>query len=357
MRTLGTGLGGLRDALRSGHGRARLLAVADGRAVVRALFLSSAIRSGLLEHVGQGADLEELAAGAGCRDPGRLRAWLDVGCELGEIGLEGARYVVRGARARAICGGDSILRAQYRSVLDYQTGPYAEIDELLRTGPTRGRSDLTRFADDIAQVSLAAAPFVSAFVRRVVRTERPSTVLDVGCGSGVYARVVLECDPAVTVTGIDLSEEVVAGARSSLRRAGLESRATLLVGDVRRWVAEPAPPVDLIMVHNSIYYVAPEERVEFYRSLGDRLSDDGALILSTMTTPGSIASAHLNFMLACQAGGAILPTRSTLTGDLGEAGFSVIEEQRLVPTEPYVGLRAVPGRGAAAYGEKGPRPI
>ena len=53
----------------------------------------------------------------------------------------------RGRRARAIAAGDPLLIAHYRSMLDYQTGPYADLADLLRTRPGDGRDDLDEHAD------------------------------------------------------------------------------------------------------------------------------------------------------------------------------------------------------------------
>jgi hypothetical protein len=59
-----------------------------------------------------------------------------------------------------------------------------------------------------------------------------------------------------------------------------------------------------------------------------------------MTAPGSVAAAHLHFMLSCQEGSASLPGRSDLVADLAMAGYEIVEERKLVPTEPFVGVRA-----------------
>lgn len=48
-------------------------------------------------------------------------------------------------------------------------------------------------------------------------TARPgSAVLDLGCGTGALARLVLEQDPACKLTGVDLAPNMVAEARTNL---------------------------------------------------------------------------------------------------------------------------------------------
>lgn len=341
MRALGVQLRGVVDTLRSGRVPARALAIADSRSLVRSMFLASAVRIEILPYLRAGRRLPEIVDHTGCTRPERLRAWLSIGSELGELSLGEERYGVRGTRARALAEGDPLLVAHYRSMLEYQIGPYGEIDELLRSGAGGGRSDLARYADDIAQVSLAAAPYVSSFVRRSVAEIRPSRVLDVGCGTGVYSKVVLESDPRAHVEAIDLSEGVVATARDELGRAGYGSRVMLHVGDVRGWARASSQRFDLVMLLNNIYYFDREHRDELYRDIAGLLTDHGQLIIVSMTAPGSVAAAHLHFMLTCQSTAASLPAPGEMERDLSQSGFGVLVNQHLVPSEPFVGLRAI----------------
>jgi SAM-dependent methyltransferase len=298
------------------------------------------VSAGLLDYLREGRTAGEIAEQMGSRRPDRLQAWLGVGADLGELRLSDHRYQVKGSRARALAGGDELLAAHYRSMLEYQMGPYAELGRLLQDGPGQGRGDLDRYSDDIARVSLAAAPFVNAVIRQVVAELQPRRVLDVGCGTGVYTRVVLESGPRVEVDGVDLAEGVVVAARQRLAEAGFGARARLHVGDVREWLRQGDSRFDLVLLLNNIYYFDRGQRVELYRELGHALSEGGQLLVVTMTTPGSVAAAHLNFMLTCQEGTASLPGRDDLVADLVAAGYEPFEERRLVPTEPFLGIRA-----------------
>jgi SAM-dependent methyltransferase len=325
---------------RAGHVRARTLAIADSRAFVRSLWLASAVRVGVLDLLGDGGrSFAEIAAQTGCLRFDRLRAWLDVGTELGEIAQHGGRYRLRGRRARAIAAGDTLLRAHYRSMLDYQAGPYADLGDLLRSPPGGGRTDLDRYADDIAQVSTAATPFIASYLTRVIAAAGPARILDVGCGTAVYSKIAARADPLVSVDGIDLAEAVIDAARADLRGAGLDDRIRLHAGDIRRWSPEPRIRYDLVLLLN-VYYFPPGERVALYRQLRSLLSQHGQLVIASQTTPGSVAAAHMDFMLACQAGAAALPRPGELEADLPAAGFEIADIRPIVPTEPFVAVTA-----------------
>jgi 4-hydroxy-2,2'-bipyrrole-5-carbaldehyde O-methyltransferase len=332
---------GILATARAGHAPARVLAIADSRAVVRSLFLSSAVRAGLLGHLREDRSFAEIAEAAGCQRTERLQAWLDVGTELGELARRGGRYRVRGRRARAIAAGDTLLTAHYRSMLDYQAGPYADLEALLRSRPGAGRADLERYADDIAEVSLAAAPFIASYLTRVIGETRPARILDVGCGTGIYARIAAAADPQVLIDGIDLAGSVIDAARADLRRAGLADRIALHAGDIRRWAPEPGVGYDLILLLNNVYYFPRAERPPLYRRLGGLLGERGQFVVASLTAPGSIAAAHLNFMLTCQAGAAALPRPGELEADLSAAGFDITQAELIVPTEPFLAVTAV----------------
>ena len=121
---------------------------------------------------------------------------------------------------------------------------------------------------------------------------------------------------------------------------GLAERAKLAVGDVRTY-ASTEDRYDLVTLNNNIYYFARDERVALYRQVRALLTDGGELVIVTMVTPGSPASAHLHLMLVSQAGHASLPRAGEVEDDLRAAGFAAVTTTRLVPTEPFVGLRAV----------------
>ena len=153
MRAVGPQLQGLIDTMRMGRVPARTLAVADSRSLVRSMFLASAAQIDLLPYLRGGRSVLEIVDHTGCTRPDRLRAWLWVGSELGELWRRGEEYGVRGRRSRALADGDQLLTAHYRSMLEYQVGPYGSLDQLLRSDVGEGRSDLSRYADDIARVS------------------------------------------------------------------------------------------------------------------------------------------------------------------------------------------------------------
>lgn len=62
------------------------------------------------------------------------------------------------------------------------------------------------------------------------RGSRPRFILDVAAGTGDFALAALKAAPE-KVTGVDISEEMLAAGREKLRRKGMDQRIELLYGD------------------------------------------------------------------------------------------------------------------------------
>ena len=97
---------------------------------------------------------------------------------------------------------------------------------------------------------------------------------------------------------------------------------------------------DLVTLINNIYYFTRDERVDLYRQMRGALTDGGELVVVTMVTPGSTASAHLHFMLVSQAGRRVAARGRRSRARPSRRRLRHIESTRLVPTEPFVGIRA-----------------
>jgi S-adenosylmethionine-diacylgycerolhomoserine-N-methlytransferase len=64
-----------------------------------------------------------------------------------------------------------------------------------------------------------------------LRLEGAGSVLEIGCGTARNLKLMADRYPALRLTGIDISEEMLKSARTKVRQAGLDDRVTLLHGD------------------------------------------------------------------------------------------------------------------------------
>ena len=107
-------------------------------------------------------------------------------------------------------------------------------------------------------------PFVDLLAR--VGAERPSRVVDLGCGPGNLTALLAARWPGADVLGLDSSPEMVDRASTS----GVEG-ARFEVGDLRTW--QPAEPVD-VLVANATYQWVPGH-LELLPRLVEHLAPEG----------------------------------------------------------------------------------
>ena len=117
-----------------------------------------------------------------------------------------------------------------RAVADYTT------DTLLRgrvtlLQPARGfRSSL----DPVLLANFLAPPF--------------GRVLDIGCGTGAVAFLLMAADPAASGVGVELQPRLAALARAAAQCNGFAARLTIVEGDVRALGVASLPPASFDLV-------------------------------------------------------------------------------------------------------------
>jgi len=128
-------------------------------------------------------------------------------------------------------------------------------------------------ADEYEALESAQAPWPRLERVRAFAADLPpgSRVLDVGCGNGVPAtrELALKHD----VTGVDISEEQIARARSNV------PTATFICGDARD-VDLPVRAFDAIVALYLIDNIARDDWLAFFRRLRELLKPNGRVLLS-----------------------------------------------------------------------------
>lgn len=320
--------------------RAMLGLVLDSRALTRIRFLSAAERIGLVRRLRTPSTVGEAATALKVTDAGLLKELLDVGVAVGELRLRGGRYSLRGSRIRALAAeSGEALRGLTGEVAEYHGEVYRDLPALLRGGERGGYLDA--YDEVVARSSLLLEPFIARFVRAVV-TERPThSMLEIGCGTGIYVRYAAEACPRLRAVGIDMSERVTALAAANFTAWGLAGRCTALHADIRQSGTTGLDgPFDLITLHNNVYYFSPAERADMFAGLRDRLTPAGRLLLTSYFAGKTLAAAQFDLVLRSTAGCWPLPERAELRDALHSAGYPEVTFHRLLPTESLFGVVA-----------------
>lgn len=104
--------------------------------------------------------------------------------------------------------------------------------------------------------------------------EQDATVLDLGCGPGNNAKIILKNNPSYKVTGVDLSANAIELARQNV------PEATFLVQDIRKIDAEQQ--YDVILAAFCIVHLTDEETLGLLEKISSMLRNNGSLYLSFM---------------------------------------------------------------------------
>jgi ubiquinone/menaquinone biosynthesis C-methylase UbiE len=97
-------------------------------------------------------------------------------------------------------------------------------------------------------------------ITQAVALQSQGEAVDLGCGAGQLVQDLARQAPELHVTGVDLSEELLAYARQSAAQAGLEGRVAYRVGNAEQ-IPFPDQSLDLVISTFSLHHWASPVRV------------------------------------------------------------------------------------------------
>jgi SAM-dependent methyltransferase len=308
----------------------------DINAGIRLNFFYAASASGLLKQLRQWKQRSELEPQFETLD-----AMLDVGVALGELKRHGDRYRVSGRRAWALSAqdGDS-LAALLEEFVTYHAAVYQDFGDL--SAPDGKRDYLAGKGELIARSSRVLEPFMVEFVQSQVVGKGPLSLLEVGCGSGIYLHHAACANPQAAGIGIDLQKDVIAQTSKRLVEWGLTPRFRVMYADIRQPCADTTGPFDLITLYNNIYYFPENERVSLLVSLRERLKAGGKLAVVSLFAGTTVLAANFELVLRSTSGCASMGTVENFVRQLHQSGFREVATTRLIPVQPFFGVTASP---------------
>lgn len=300
----------------------------------RLSYIGALINNGFLKILEEKpVPFDELAKQVGVDEEhfGALEAWLGAGMRLKEIGLEERGYTLKGiSKKLARVGNDSFL-AIVQEVTSLHHRLILETPQKLRDGERWTLDD--QDGEIIARSSRILEPFQREAIDATFPAGQPLTLLEVGCGSGIYLKYAAERNPQLSAIGVELQPSVVEMARRNLAGWGLEERVKIESGDIRGKTFEH--PFDIVTLYNNIYYFPVSERVALLEHLRGYLKPDGFLVLITGCQGGGAAMDILNLWGAATQGCDRLPYVEEMTKQLETAGFVNVKAKNLLPGDSF----------------------
>jgi cyclopropane fatty-acyl-phospholipid synthase-like methyltransferase len=161
----------------------------------------------------------------------------------------------------------------------------------------------------------------SALYRRLLPARRDARILEIGCGSGSFLHF-LKAEGYVDITGIDVSEEQVAVARS----AGV---GDIEAADALPYLDDHPAAYDLIVAFDVIEHFSKDEALRFLDGVHNALRSGGVVLLRT---PNADSPFH-SWIRYADFTHELAFTPASIRQVLRATGFTDI---RVMPLEPYV---------------------
>jgi ubiquinone/menaquinone biosynthesis C-methylase UbiE len=121
--------------------------------------------------------------------------------------------------------------------------------------------------------------YKDSFKQFLIRLKPGDKILDLGCGPGNVSKYLLENIPSLSITGVDLSEEMVGLAKMNVPNATFEKK------DVRHLEFDPKT-FDGIVAAFCLPFLYDEEAAKFIQSIALFTKTGGHIYLSTMMGSG-----------------------------------------------------------------------
>src|SRR5450759_645655 len=303
--------------------------------------LIASVKLDMFNLVGAGSsntDLLALKTGASVRG---LRILCDYLTVIGLLYKEGSTYNLTPPAKRYL---DSSSSAAVASSIDFFAAP--EMISLLlndhvsyvRHGGAVGQGNLSPDHSIWVRFAKAVMPFAAPVAKRVAMyvsalEERPSTVLDIAAGHGLYGIEVARVCVEAFVTAVDW-EEVLTVARANAKRAGIDDRYHTIPESA--FDVDWGRGCDLVLLPNFLHHFSRDDCIALLRKVRNRLASKGRAFMIEFVPNEDRVSPPLQamfafWMLATTPGGDAY-TLSDYRSMACDAGFARTTARALLPT-------------------------
>jgi SAM-dependent methyltransferase len=309
----------------------------DFKHAYRLFFVASAQKNGFLKALCREPVPFQKLAKEFCKAEGSmdaLKSWLDMGVHLGELKLDKNGYTLKGYSKKLSLPENDAMLAMIEEVVFLHHKIMIDTPSILKNGKLWGLED--QDGEMIARSSRMLEPFQTEAVDRFFPAAGPVRLLEVGCGSGFYAKYAAECNRDLTAVCVDLQPGVAEMARRNFETWKLTGRVNVEQGDIRD--KKPEEFFDIVTLFNNIYYFRVNERKTLFKHLLSFLKPGGMLLITTCCKGGSLVTDVLDIWGTSTEGCGGLPAPADIKRQMKEAGFKKIQSKNLVPGESFYAL-------------------
>jgi 3-hydroxy-5-methyl-1-naphthoate 3-O-methyltransferase len=211
-----------------------------------------------------------------------LRATLDAAVALKLLTLQDGRYGTSELLLDCLGREDaSAYLGEWVAFLHALMPPLALLGDAIRTGSTPGALFEDMSGDNVPAKRMTAAMDAYARSRGVEIADRldfskTRRLLDLGCGPGTYSLAIVERNPNVRATLLDLPGPIAEARRLAATRK-MEDRLEFIAADAKQYTTDQ--PFDTILVSNTLHMIAPAGSIELLKHCFQLLLPGGRLII------------------------------------------------------------------------------
>jgi cyclopropane fatty-acyl-phospholipid synthase-like methyltransferase len=254
--------------------------------------------------------------------------------------LDDTGYTLKGlAKKLALPKNDAAL-----ALLQEVAGLHSKL--ILQTIPKLRNGELWSLEDQDGEIVARSSRIMEAFqteaIDRFFSASGAASLLEIGCGSGIYIKHAANRNPSLKAVGLELQPNVAEVARQNISEWGLQDRVRIETGDIR--LKAPDGSFNIVTLYNNIYYFPVESRISLLQHIRQFIKPGGFLLLITCCQGGSLGVEVLNLWGAATSTAGRLPRKDELISQLQEAGFQNVQAIRMFPGESLFAFKALPGK-------------
>ena len=300
------------------------------REFCRAGFVSTAISEGIYDLLSKGpVGITDIAHNMGSNISREgLEAWLDLGVSIGELKKKNGKYSIKGAFSKGLLKPDNdTWTAFFQARVEVFYNYVIKTPNLLKNN---FKFDFNHsYGELFARSSRTLEPILIGVVDKIIPPSGRCSLLEAGCGSGIYIKRACDRNPDILVTGVELQKEAADFARKNAAVWQIEDRVNIEHADIRKYKSDKK--FDFVTFYNLIYYFPEKERIDLLRDLGGFLNENGQLILTTLCPANEPSIRLMNLWTTMTEGFGPLPFPEDVCDQLKKAGFSGVEFEKLMP--------------------------
>ncbi|MCR6106479.1 class I SAM-dependent methyltransferase [Salipaludibacillus agaradhaerens] len=258
-----------------------------------------------------------------------LNRWIEVGLEIGHLkkSMTGKVKAKRKLIKYASANSPESVGVLLREMMELHLPTLLKYPDLLKNNERIEYLE-DSFANVVAETSTLLEKVSISPILKIVKKNKPATIIDLGCGYGGYLKRIQKRFPTIALNGVEINDKVAKQARDALNE-----QAQIHCTDMETFIEKYIGKTDMVMVHNLLYYFAPEERAELFKKIASIMNQGGII---TFIQPvkgakhGQTFTAAFNTFMTAHKNLYPLPTLKEMKRNSKKAGLKIMTIKPLI---------------------------